>query len=199
MNTHERQPFADSSPFDFVQLRRWSADEYHRMGAAGIFAEGEHVELIGGEIVTMAPKGRHHEVLRNELETHFGDNRAKRYKIGHEPPLQLSDYDEPEPDIIVFPASLDIFEVRSDTVLLVVEVADSSLYHDLTTKCAMYATHGIREFWVVNARTRVTTVHRSPSANGYAEVTEVAPEQQLTPLLAPELAVRLMDLVIKAD
>jgi len=79
-------------------------------------------------------------------------------------------------------------------MLLVVEIADSSLKLDTTVKAAAYAANGVREYWVINALTRATLIHREPGADGYASIIEQASDASLTPSLVPELAIRLMDL-----
>ena len=109
---------------------------------AGILAEPEPFELIGGELVAMAAKNWQHEVLRTELGLCWADRRPRVLKIASETPLRLGDYDAPEPDFIVYPASLLAPDVRADTVLLVVEIADASLAIDLNTKAQRYAGSG---------------------------------------------------------
>ena len=74
-----------------------------------------------------------------------------------------------------------------------IEVAKSSLDFDLGTKSATYARHGVREYWVVNAETLVTTVHRGPAADGYAD-RQAGPDERLVPLLVPGMTIRLADL-----
>ena len=79
-------------------------------------------------------------------------------------------------------------------MLLAIEVAHSSLKFDTTTKAKLYAVLGVRDYWVVDAQTLTTRVHREPSGGGYASVVEVPPSETLVPLLAAPLAVRLADL-----
>ena len=180
---------------DGLPRRAWTVDEVERMVQYGVLREPEPFELIGGELVAMAAKDRRHEVLRTELGIYWSDRRGRDLKVVSETPLRLGDYDAPEADLIVFPASMLAPDVRADTVLLVIEVADSSLRMDLNTKRPRYAAAGVREYWVINARTHVTTVHREPQPNGeYAHRTEHAATEMLVPTLAPSLAVRLADL-----
>jgi Uma2 family endonuclease len=75
-----------------------------------------------------------------------------------------------------------------------VEVADSSLSYDLATKAPLYASHGVRECWVIDARTLETVVHRDPMGAAYGSVERRRPDERLVPLLAPELAVALSEL-----
>jgi Uma2 family endonuclease len=180
---------------DGLPRRAWTVDEVERMLAAGILREPEPFELIGGELVAMAAKNRQHEVLRTELALYWGARLGRDLKIASETPLRLGEHDAPEPDLIAYPASLLAPDVRADTVLLVVEIADTSLASDLETKPPRYAASGVREYWVINARNLVTTVHREPRQSGeYAYRQDFEATDTLTPTLAPSLAVRLADL-----
>ncbi len=133
--------------------------------------------------------------LRTELALYWATRLGRDLKIASETPLRLGKHDAPEPDLIAFPASLLAPDVRADTVLLVVEVADSSLPADLNTKAPRYAAAGVREYWVINARSLLTIVFREPRQTGeYAHREELAATAWLTPTLAPSLAVRLADL-----
>jgi Uma2 family endonuclease len=161
------------------------------MLAAGILTEDDNIELIGGEVVTMAAKGARHEILRNELMLYWADRRPRGVKFAEEPPLRLGPYDEPEPDLTLFPASLRVPDVRGDSVLLVVEIADSSLSYDLEVKAPLYAAFGVREYWVIDARSLVTTVHRQPGSGGYADRQIIEGDKELVPMLVPTLAVTL--------
>ncbi|KAB2850014.1 MAG: Uma2 family endonuclease [Hyphomicrobiaceae bacterium] len=176
------------------RLRLWTAQELERMLEAGILTEDDGIELIAGEVVAMAAKGARHEILRNELVLYWADTRPNTIKFAEEPPLRLSDHNEPEPDIILFPAPLRVTEVRGDSVLLVVEIADSSLSYDLGIKAPLYASFGVREYWVIDARSLDATVHRAPGPSGYTDIRKLKPDDVLTPLAGDALAVRLADL-----
>ena len=161
---------------------------------AGIMESGERFELIGGDLVAMAAKGQHHELLKIALNDFWIRKRPPEVRVAQETPLQLSENDAPEPEFIVYPAAIKAPQVRGDTVLLVVEIADSSIGHDLNFKASLYASFGVREYWVINARRRVTTVLSVPGADGFSSRQEFGGDALLTPLLVPMLAVRLDDL-----
>jgi Uma2 family endonuclease len=189
------EPPATTQVADGLPRRAWTVDEVERMVEVGILSEPEPFELIGGELVAMAPKDRRHEVLRTELLLCWARRMGRDLKIASETPLRLGKHDAPEADLIVFPATLLAPDVRADSVLLVVEIADSSLAKDLSTKAPRYAAAGVREYWVINARNLTTTVHREPRPSGeYADRTEHAATETLVPTLAPALAVRVADL-----
>jgi Uma2 family endonuclease len=180
---------------DGLPRRAFTVDEVARMVDAGILREPEPFELIGGELVAMAAKDRRHEVLRTELALYWGVRLGGDLKVASETALRLGKHDAPEPDLIVYPKTLKAPDVRADTVLLVVEVADSSRPADLGTKVPRYAAAGVRECWVVNARSHITTVFRKPHPSGaYGDRRELPATEMLVPTLAPSLAVRLADL-----
>lgn len=164
------------------------------MVAGGIISEDERIELVGGEVVPMSPKGRRHEMLRTELAFAMSRQCPDHLKVATETPLNLAADDAPEPDIIVFPAALKAPDVDGAAVLLVIEVADTSLAFDLHTKPLLYARHGVREYWVIDANMLETTVHRDPIETGYATATVAVAQTLLLPQFAPELAVRLADI-----
>jgi Uma2 family endonuclease len=191
-------PPATTQVADGLPRRAWTVDEVERMVEVGILREPEPFELIGGELVAMAPKDRRHEVLRTELMLYWARRMGPDLKVASETPLRLGKHDAPEADLIVFPATLLAPDVRAATVLLVVEIADSSLPKDLNTKAPRYAAAGVREYWVINARNLATTVHRDPRPGGdYAHRKDHLASETLTPLLAPSLAVRIADIGLR--
>jgi Uma2 family endonuclease len=99
-----------------------------------------------------------------------------------------------EPDFLFWPTSIPLEDVTAASALLIVEIADTSLRYDLQTKAPVYAKLGLREYWVIDAISLVTSIHRNPGANGYARPRRIGPERLLEPLLAPQLNVRLADL-----
>ena len=102
-----------------------------------------------------------------------------------------------KPDIVVRPAAVRSPDLTGESVLLVIEVADSSLAYDQGAKALLYAQYGVREYWVVDVRTLATRVHREPGPQGYGQVVEIAADDLLMPLLVPALAVRLADLSLE--
>jgi Uma2 family endonuclease len=188
-------PPATTQVADGLARRAWTVDEVERMVEVGVLREPEPFELIGGDLVAMAPKDRRHEVLRTELALYWARQMGRDLKVASETLLRLGKHDAPEPDLIAFPASLLAPDVRADTVLLVVEIANSSLFKDLNTKAPRYAAAGVREYWVIDANSLATIVHREPLPTGeYADRGEHASAEMLVPQLAPSLAVRIADL-----
>lgn len=188
--------FADGFP-----RRSWRVDEFNKLAAMELFEgdgiNGERLELLGGEIVAMSPKGSRHELVRNTLLVFWYRNRNSRASILGETPVLLDDISQPLPDLMVLAPGIELSDVKADADLLVVEVADTSLAKDTGPKAQLYAAAGIRDYWVINAETLVTTVFRDPSDAGYRSRTDVTPDQTLTPLAAAELAIALDELGIR--
>ena len=176
--------------------RKWTYDDVLKADEAGEFDPDDRFELIGGELVPMAAKGIRHEIVRDELNMYWGTRRPAHLKFSAETPLRLSKFDVPEPDFIIRPASLKLTETDGSTVLLAVEVAATSLPRDTGIKLRLYAEFGVREYWVIDAQTLVTTIYKQPSAAGYGSRVEIPPTQSLVPEAAPEMRVRLADLPI---
>lgn len=194
MNVHAKIKASPSHRPQKPERRRFTADDLLAMETAGILDPQERVELIDGEIITMAAKSPRHEDVRTELADRFALQRPAGVKIAQEPAFKLSEYWEPEPDLLVFPGDLLVSGVRGEAALLVVEIAVTSLSTDLKVKAPMYAAHGVRECWVVDAVRLVTHVHRTPGPDGYASIEAIPAGQRIVPLLVPALGTTLADL-----
>jgi Uma2 family endonuclease len=165
--------------------------EIERMAAGGYFRDDDRFELVGGEIVPMSPKGRRHEIVRAALAFRFSRTSPEGVFVVSEPQFNLGEDTYVVPDILVHPAGIKTPDVRGGDALLVVEIADTSLAYDLQTKAHLDASHGVCEYWVVDAATLVTTLHTRPSGATYATITEIRPGGLISPALAPALAVSL--------
>jgi len=174
----------------------WTVAEVERMAAAGYFNEYDRLELLGGEIVPMSPEGRRHEIVRLKLAYRFTRLASDDVFVASEPQFNLSQDTYLVPDLLVHPAAIETPDVRGSDALLVVEVAQTSLAYDLKTKMPLYASHGVPEYWVINAATLMTTIHRQPSGQTYAFVQEIAPDTPLVPSLAQALTVALNALAL---
>ena len=175
--------------------RRWSVAEIEAMVAKGIILEDERFELIGGEVVPMSPKGARHELVKAALQQHwFPRIVGSPTNLITETTLYVSKDEFYEPDFLFWPRSIAIKDITAATSLLIVEVADTSIGYDLGDKAPTYARLGLPEYWVINARTLVTSIHRCPGSGGYPQPREAKPGDLIAPLHAPQLAVRLAGL-----
>ena len=172
--------------------RRFDVDAYYRMAETGILSPKDRLELIDGEIIEMAPIGSAHGGKVNRLTSLVARLAADGRVIASvQSPLRLDPYNEPQPDLMLLRPRADFYESSHPTaadVLLLVEVADSSLAYDRGPKLALYARHGVPEVWIVDLVGRALEVCREPGADGYAQRRRVS-EGQTTPLLVPGLAI----------
>ena len=191
------RPAAELTTSAAEGLPRWrfTIAEVEAMVAAGVMEEDERVELIGGELVPMSPKGNHHEVMKAALLRRWYRAVPDDLDLVPETTFRLSEDTYLEPDVVIFPRASGLRGLTGANVLLVVEIADSSLRYDTGRKAALYASFGIRELWVIDAVRLTTRVFREPAADGYRNARDFAPTDQLAPLIAPEaFAVRLDEL-----
>lgn len=176
---------------------KWTLAEFERLSELGFFggidSERERVELVDGEIVPMHAKGGRHEWVRGELFFYIARALPDDFKIysepGWRPSTERALYLEPE--MIISKAGFRPTNVPPQEVLLLIEVAVSSLSYDRKTKARIYASLGVREYWVVNATTLETTVHRVPAGEQYQDVTTVKSSETLRPDLIEALSVTL--------
>jgi len=109
--------------------------------------------------------------------------------------FRLSEDTYLEPDVVIYPRASGIRGLTGANVLLVVEIADSSLRYDIGRKAALYASFGVRELWVIDAVRLTARVFREPAADGFRDARDFGASDRLTPLFAPEqFALRLDEL-----
>ena len=153
-----------------VQRYRFTVDEFARMGEAGIFAEDDRVELIDGEILEMTPIGPPHAWFVDRLNELIVTRLAGRAHVRIQNPVRLGRHTEPQPDLVVARRS-DAYADRHPEpgdILLVIEVADSSLRYDRLEKVPRYGKAGIPEAWLVDVEARTVTVYTGSGPDGYA-------------------------------
>ena len=175
---------------------RFTVDEYHRMGEAGIFHQDDRVELIAGEIVEMAPIGSDHAWVVARLAMLFA-RACGNLIVWPQNPIALSLEDEPQPDLVLVEPLPHLYRKTHPgpgEVLLVIEVADTSLPFDRNQKLPRYALAGIPEVWIVDLRGDRVLVFRSPKGHGYETQSVVSRGEQVSPLALPGLAIGPGDL-----
>jgi len=141
------------------------------MAAAGLFAN-ERVELLDGTIVTMSPHSTHHAAVLQRLAKALARGLTAELDVRTQLPVVLDDWSEPEPDVAVCRADPRDYEnahPRPADVVLVCEVAVSSVAFDRTQKAAAYAASGIATYWIVDvdARTIHVLADPDPAARRY--------------------------------
>jgi Uma2 family endonuclease len=156
------------------QLYRLSADDFVAMARSGILAESDHVELVEGQIVSMAathtPHARVHFRLSFQLAS-AAQRAGIRLDCLTQPMLRLDEFTVREPDLLVLkPGATPGPAVRAGECALVIEIADHSLSLDLGPKARDYAVAGIAAYWVVDVSARQVHAHQEPVGERYQRV-----------------------------
>ncbi|HEX8491977.1 MAG TPA: Uma2 family endonuclease [Pyrinomonadaceae bacterium] len=147
-----------------------SVDEYERMGEAGILRPDARLELLEGEIYEMSPIGSRHaacvKFLSNLLSRQLGD----KLIVSTQDPIRLDAFSEPQPDVALLRWRDDFYRhahPQPADVLLVIEVADTTLESDRRYKLPLYAKAGIVEAWLVNLPEESIELYAEPADGAY--------------------------------
>ena len=182
----------------FPQKHLTDIAEWHRMGEAGIFPPEARLELIEGEIFTMAPIGFNHAGHIHRLNRIFARLWNEGVDVRIQSPLQLSDLSEPEPDLTLVKPDANDYTTRhpnTSDVLLLVEVSESTLRFDRTQKLRLYATHNIPEYWIVNLIDDCLEVYRQPQDGDYLDKSTLTKADSINLLALPEIQVSVASIL----
>ena len=168
--------------------KRFSVDDYYRMADAGILGERDRVELIDGHVVTMSPIGpRHAACVDRALQTlFFSVGRNAVIRPGN--PVRLDRFNEPQPDLTLLRPAPDFYASAHpgpDDVLLVIEIADTSIRFDQTIKARLYAEWGLAEYWLADLKAQCLWVYSSPHEGTYRTVERGHRGESLAPRRLP--------------
>ena len=179
--------------------RLFTVEEYCTMADAGILSEDERVELLDGEIVVMPPIGEPHEDSTDRLNGDLSYVLRGRARVRVQNSVRLDDYGLPEPDIAVVRLRDDYHRDRPTAadVLLLVEVADTSLEFDREVKLARYAAAGIPEVWIANLRARQVEAHSDPVDGSYRSRRVVTANGKISPLAFPDVSLAVADFLLE--
>ena len=172
--------------------------DYHRMTEAGLFDETPRVELIQGQIIDMAAIGSPHFGMVNRLTRLLVPLVGARGLISVQNPVRLDPGSEPQPDVAILKPRADDYETGApgpSDVLLLIEVADTSLDFDRAVKAPLYAQSGIAEYWIMNLPERIIEVHREPAGARYAQVRRAKSGDTLDILMLPGANLPATDLL----
>lgn len=180
---------SDIAPETLRPLRRV---EYEEMVRLGMF-EGERVELLYGTIVQMSPHGPAHDAAVSELDERLKAALGQRAIVRVQSAFVASDGSEPEPDIAVVPRR-DYRREHPGEAWLIVEVSETSLAKDRGPKARLYAESQIPEYWVVDLRSGLVEVHRSPRDGAYSQISSHSRDDLIRPLQFPDVELAVADL-----
>ena len=181
-----------------VTKKLFTVDEYHRMGESGIFHPEARLELIEGEIIEMSPVGTRHISCVNRATALFAERLAGRAMVSVQNPVVLSEYTEPQPDLLLAPPRGDFYateRISAEHTILAIEVSDSTIRHDRDRKMPLYAKAGVRELWIENLKNDVILVSRDPTLDGYRRVITVGRGKELAVEPFPEVTFKVEELL----
>lgn len=176
----------------------WTRAEYESLASSGLLND-QRLELIEGELIDKMGKKPPHvnsvTLLFAWLTGVFGLRR-----VYQEAPIDVAPEDnptnEPEPDLVVLSSDISAFSHKRPgpgDLLLLIEVAESTLGFDLKTKAGLYARAGIVEYWVLDLTGRQMIVHRDPRDGHYASLTAFRTEERVAPLAAADSFLQVRD------
>ncbi len=185
LTTTERE---GSEP-DTLPRRRFTVEEYEQLVQVGILADDERVELLEGELIEMSPINLSHVLAVNRLTHLLALRLAQRAVLSIQNPVRLTKRTMPQPDVALWRLQQD--EYRSglpgpEDILLIIEVADSSIEYDRGGKSLLYARAGIQEYWIVNLPEKVLEVHRQPREGLYRSILRLTTGDEVDLLAFPD-------------
>jgi len=176
-----------------------TTSEWHKMGEYNIFPPTARMELIEGEIIEMPPIGPTHAGCVFNLIELFTTQKGKTAFINIQNPIQLSNFSEPEPDVVLLRPDSQLYKTGHPTardILLLIEVSDSTINYDRNTKIPLYARDGIIECWIVDINAKTVEVYLNPTKNGYTDKRIFQSEQILIPTQLPHIKIPIADIGI---
>jgi len=174
-----------------------TVDRYQKMVAAGVLTKYDRIELIEGEMIDMPPIGAKHAAITARLTRLLNMAVGDAAIVSPGGPVNLGNLSEPQPDLMLLKSRGDFYSSKipeASDVLLIVEISDSTLIFDQTTKLNLYAQHGVAEYWIVDVAAKRIVVYREPAAKGYARKLEFQAPASVSPETLPNIAVAVGEL-----
>lgn len=153
-----------------VERQLFTASDYHKMADVGIIKPFDRIELIRGQILKTSPIRSLHASIVDILNEALVLLLHQKATVRIQNPIRIGQYSEPEPDIVVTKFRKDRYRNRNprpEDVLLLIEVADSSLQFDREIKLPLYAESGIPEYWIVNIPEKLIETYQNPKDKEY--------------------------------
>jgi len=167
---------------------RFTVKDYHRMTEAEVFDPDDRVELFDGRVYDMAPIGSRHAGCLKRLVSLFGPGIGQGAILSVQDPIYLDHHSEPQPDFALLQPRSDFYareHPRPSDVLLVVEIAETTIEYDLQTKSPRYLAAGIPEVWVVDVVREVVHVTRGGTTS------QLRAGDSLAPMAFPDLVLEV--------
>lgn len=170
--------------------RRFTVAEYYAMAEIGILAENDRVELLEGDLIVMPPIGDWHAACVDRLNYALLPRLQGRAVVRVQGPTRLNYRSEPQPDVMLLRWRDDFYRgghPGPDDVLLLIEVADTSVDYDRGAKLSAYARAGIPEVWIVTRENRRIEAYTEPESGAYATVRHTGPGASIAPEAFPDV------------
>jgi Uma2 family endonuclease len=179
-----------------LTVRRWSREEYDRLATLGLCGDAP-LELIGGQLVVAEPQGSRHAASVGLVGAVLSAALPRGWAVRIQAPLALDDESVPEPDVAVVEGShADYRRAHPRRAALVVEVAEASLAFDRAVKASLYASGGVKDYWIVNVAARELEVYREPVPNpsapcgwSFRSTDRFSPHAAVAPLAMPAIRI----------
>ena len=182
-----------------TKRRRFTLEQYHRMGKTGILGADDRVELVTGDVVELWPVDSRHAGTVARLAHLFSTRLGGRALVWNQNPLLLRGQDsQPVPDLVVLAPRADFYAgalPEPASVRLLIEVADDSLYFDRQKKLPIYSKAGVVESWLVKLDAARLEIHRNPGRLRYRSVRLPTPTETFAPVAFPDLKLTIRDLL----
>ena len=170
--------------------KKWSLDEYHRLGETGFFSSDYRAELLNGEIVEMSPVGSLHKACVHRLNKLFSRRVGESALVKIQQPLVVGE-EEPVPDVVLLKPNPDDYSDRhtiaSDAVL-VIEVSNSTLKSDQEVKMPKYAAAAIPKLWVVDLNADRVWIRREPKSGSHTQIQAYERSHSLSVQALPDVS-----------
>ena len=195
-------PTADTIPSrprpEFPEPYKFDVHQYRALSDEGILTPDDRVELIYGEIVAMSALSAEHMATVDSSSMFWVPAVGDRAIVRVQGSIRLNEWNEPHPDIALLKRRADFYRSRTagpDDVLLIVEVAESSLEYDREIKLRLYAEFAIPETWIANIRARTVEVYTDPVDGEYTERRTFRHGQTATPAAFPDVELPVSDVI----
>jgi Uma2 family endonuclease len=176
------------------QRMRISVDRYEKMVETGVLTKYDRVELIEGDMINEPGVNPPHSAITARLNELLVLSVGRSVTVSPCGSVRLGDFSVPQPDLMLLTRREDFYFGRRPTaadVLLLIEISDSSLAYDQSTKRALYARYGVEEYWVVDVQGERVFVYSEPAGEGYARVVECTRADIVSPRAVPAVQIQV--------
>jgi len=180
------------------QRKHFNVSEYYRMAEAGVLTQDDRVELVDGEIIEMCPIGTRHAACVRKAGDILSRLLRNLLIVSIQNPVHIGEYSEPLPDIALLKPRDDFYSRAHpvpDDIVLIIEVADTSLDYDRNIKMPLYAKAGIVEAWLVNLPKDLIEVYTDPSGASYQNCRLVTRDETFTSPVLGNLTIKADDII----